>query len=421
MGNSNIRGIEQTRPSSIKGDVWLSCIECEESYPPFDFVIYKCHKCSGLLEVRYANLPTFDDFSGEGVWRYSASLPFDSGVTIKEGNTPLYTVPNIEEKIGIDTLRVKHEGMNPTGSFKDRGMTVGVRVVQELGVKRLACASTGNTSASLAAYGSRAGLEVIVLLPKGKVASGKVAQASLHGAKILQVDGNFDECLDIVSELANRGEVYLLNSVNPFRLEGQKTIGFEILEQSMKEIGRYPDRIILPVGNAGNTAALYKGFRELVTSGALDPNEVPKITGVQAEGAAPIVEAIQKNLDQVRRWPNVETKATAIRIGNPVNSPKALTAIRETGGTAIAVSDEEILQAQCELAEEGIGVEPASAASIAGLKKLREYGVVDGKEYVVCLATGLLLKDPDAVFLSKEGPVEIQADVDKIIQMMEKL
>tara|TARA_A100001037_G_scaffold214145_1_gene191955 strand:- start:21527 stop:22792 length:1266 start_codon:yes stop_codon:yes gene_type:complete len=416
MADLTIESIGKKKPSSIKGDVWLTCIECGEAYPPFDFVIYRCQKCRGLLEVRYANLPKFEDFSGRGVWRYSASLPFEKGVSIKEGDTPLYTVPRIETEIGIDTLRVKHEGMNPTGSFKDRGMTVGVRVVQELGVERLACASTGNTSASLAAYGSRAGLEVIVLLPAGKVAMGKVAQASLHGAKILQLDGNFDECLDIVTKLANEGEVYLLNSVNPFRLEGQKTIGFEILEQSLEEVGRYPDRIVLPVGNAGNTAALYKGFRELVASGALKVEEVPKITAIQAEGASPVVEAIKSGKGQVERWSDVETKATAIRIGNPVNAPKALPAIRETKGTAISVSDEEILAAQCELAEEGIGVEPASAASIAGLKKLRSQGVIEDGEYVVCLATGVLLKDPDAASFARDAPREIPASVEAVMQ-----
>ena len=416
MADLTIEGIGQSKPSSIKGDVWLTCIECGKAYPPFDFVIYRCQKCGGLLEVRYENLPTFEDFSGSGVWRYRESLPFEMGVSIKEGNTPLYTVPRIESDVGVEALRIKHEGMNPTGSFKDRGMTVGVRVVQELGVKRLACASTGNTSASLAAYGSRAGLEVIVLLPAGKVAMGKVAQASLHGAKILQLDGNFDECLDIVTKLADEGEVYLLNSVNPFRLEGQKTIGFEILEQSLEEVGRYPDRIILPVGNAGNTAALYKGFRELVASGALKVEDVPKITAIQAEGAAPIVEAINSNSSHVQRWPSVETKATAIRIGNPVNAPKALPAIRGTGGTAITVSDGEILAAQCELAEEGIGVEPASAASVAGLRKLRSEGVVGKEEYVVCLATGILLKDPDAASFAREAPKEIPASVEDVMQ-----
>ncbi|PSQ61015.1 MAG: threonine synthase [Halobacteriales archaeon SW_9_67_25] len=345
-------------PGCATDGVWLTCIECGETFDPFAAVRYTCDDCGGLLEVRYADLPTWGDFGGRGVWRYADALPFEVGVTLPEGDTPLHEVPRLEEGVGVDRLRIKHEGMNPTGSFKDRGMTVGVRVAERVGVDRLACASTGNTSAALAAYGARAGLETLVLLPQGKVAAGKVAQASLHGAHILEVDGNFDTCLDIVQDLAARGEAYLLNSLNPFRLEGQKTIGLEILEQFRREEGAYPDRVVLPVGNAGNTAALYKCFRELVD--------------------------------------DVETRATAIRIGNPVNAPKALPGIRETDGTAVAVSDDAITRAQRDLAEEGVGVEPASAASVAGLRKLREEGVVDTDERVVCLTTGHLLKDPDA-------------------------
>ncbi|MFB6129320.1 MAG: threonine synthase [Salinigranum sp.] len=402
-------------PDVAEDGVWLECIETGETYAPFDEIRYTSD-AGALLEVRYAEPPTFDDFEGTGVWRYAAALPFEEGVSIPEGNTPLISVPRLEESVGVDALRVKHEGMNPTGSFKDRGMTVGVRVAQRLGVDRLACASTGNTSAALAAYGSRAGMETLVLLPAGKVAAGKIAQAALHGARILEVDGNFDACLDIVQELASRGEAYLLNSLNPFRLEGQKTIGLEILEQFRDEEGGYPDRIVLPVGNAGNTAALFKCFRELVQAGALDVEDVPKLTGVQAAGAAPMVEAIENDADEVRRWDHVETKATAIRIGNPVNAPKALPGIRQTGGTAVAVSDEEITAAQRELAGEGVGVEPASAASVAGLRKLRERGVVDADERVVCLTTGHLLKDPDAAFEAGNEPEPVENDVDAVLE-----
>jgi threonine synthase len=324
-------------------------------------------------------------------------------------------VPRLEDDLGLDRLRVKHEGMNPTGSFKDRGMTVGVRVAREVGVGRLACASTGNTSAALAAYGARGGMETLVLLPAGKVAAGKIAQASLHGARILEVDDNFDTCLDIVQELAGMGEAYLLNSLNPFRLEGQKTIGLEILEQFRDEEGSYPDRIALPVGNAGNTAALYKCFRELVESGALDEAEVPKLTGVQAEGAAPMVEAVERGWDHIERWDDVETRATAIRIGNPVNAPKALPGIRETGGTAVAVADEEITAAQRDLAAEGVGVEPASACSIAGVRKLRKRGDIDGDEQVVCLTTGHLLKDPDAAAAAGADPEPVGGDTASVL------
>ena len=391
-------------PPQADDGVWLTCIECGETFAPFSEVRYTCDDCDGLLEVRYADLPTWEAFSGTGVWRYDAALPFDSGVSLPEGNTPLHEVPRLEADLGVERLRVKHEGMNPTGSFKDRGMTVGVRVAEEVGVDRLACASTGNTSAALAAYGARAGMETLVLLPQGKVAAGKVAQASLHGARILEVDGNFDTCLDIVQDLAERGEAYLLNSLNPFRLEGQKTIGLEILEQFRDEEGGYPDRIVLPVGNAGNTAALYKCFRELQASGALTPEQTPKLTGVQATGAAPMVEAIQQGRESIRRWEDVETIATAIRIGNPVNAPKALPGLRETGGAAVALPDDYITRAQRDLASEGVGVEPASAASVAGLRALREEGVVDSEERVVCLTTGHLLKDPEAAAEAGSDP-----------------
>ena len=410
-------------PDCAADGTWLACIECDETFAPFDDVRYTCDDCDGLLEVRYADPPTFDEFGAgapsdgpdRGVWRYREALPFDLGVTLPEGDTPLHRVPRIEEAVGVDALRVKHEGMNPTGSFKDRGMTVGVRVAKELGVGALACASTGNTSAALAAYGGRGDMQTLVLLPAGKVAAGKVAQASLHGARILEVDGNFDACLDIVQELAARGEAYLLNSLNPFRLEGQKTIGFEILEEFYADYGAFPDRIVLPVGNAGNTSALYKGFRELVQAGALDVDEVPKLTGVQAEGAAPMVEAIEEGNDEIRRWEDVETRATAIRIGNPVNAPKAIPGIRNTNGTAVAVSDSEITAAQRHLAAEGVGVEPASAASLAGLKKLRRSGVVDDDERVVCLTTGHLLKDPEAAYEAGGDPEPVPNDADAVL------
>jgi threonine synthase len=407
----------QRAPAVADDGVWLECIACGEQFGPFDDIRYTCDDCDGLLEVRYADPPTFEDFSGERtVWRYAAALPFDEGVSLPEGGTPLHRVPRLEAETGVAALRVKHEGMNPTGSFKDRGMTVGVRVAQEVGVDRLACASTGNTSAALAAYGARAGMQTLVLLPRGKVAAGKIAQASLHDARILEVDGNFDDCLDIVQELAGRGEAYLLNSLNPFRLEGQKTIGLEILEQFQRDYDTYPDRIVLPVGNAGNTSALYKAFRELVQSGALDPADVPMLTGVQAAGAAPLVEAVEEGNDEIRRWPNVETRATAIRIGNPVNAPKALPGVRETGGTAVAVSDDEITDAQRALAKEGVGVEPASAASIAGVRKLRRRGVIDETERVVCLTTGHLLKDPDAAYEAGDDPEPVPNDTDGVLE-----
>ncbi len=414
-----LAGERYREPSAATDGVWTTCVACQATFPPFDAIRYTCDDCDGLLEVRYADAPDWAAFEASptrrGVWRYAPALPFDHGVSLPEGDTPLHRVPRLREEIGVNQLRIKHEGMNPTGSFKDRGMTVGVRVAQELGVGRLACASTGNTSAALAAYGARAGMETLVLLPQGKVAAGKIAQASLHDARIMELDGNFDDCLDVVQELAARGEVYLLNSLNPFRLEGQKTIGFEILEQFAREHDTYPDRIVLPVGNAGNTAALYKGFRELVRADALDPSDVPALTGVQAAGAAPMVEAVEEGREEITRWPDVETRATAIRIGNPVNAPKALPGVRETGGTAVAVSDDEITDAQRALAREGVGVEPASAASVAGVRKLREQDVIDAAENVVCLTTGHLLKDPDEAYKAGGDPEPAAADADAVL------
>ena len=414
MANLQLTSAE---PAAAADGAWLTCIECGETFPPFEEVRYTCDDCDGLLEVRYADLPTWADFRNDrrGVWRYAAALPFEEGVSLPEGDTQLHDVPGLEAETGLERLRVKHEGMNPTGSFKDRGMTVGVRVAKEVGVDRLACASTGNTSAALAAYGARGNMETLVLLPQGKVAAGKVAQASLHGARILEVDGNFDTCLDIVQDLARRGEVYLLNSLNPFRLEGQKTIGLEVLEQFHREEGCYPDRIVLPVGNAGNTAALYKCFRELVRSGALAEAEVPALTGVQAAGSAPMVEAIEHGWEETERWEEVETKATAIRIGNPVNAPKALPGIRATDGTAVAVSDDAIQTAQRDLAAEGVGVEPASAASIAGVRKLRREGTVSADEQVVCLTTGHLLKDPAAAVEAGSEPEPVPGDTEGVL------
>ena len=406
-------------PPAATDGVWLACIGCGASLRPFDTVRYTCPHCDELLEVRYADRPGFEAFSGEGVWRYEPLLPVAEGISLAEGDTPLYEVPELAADVDVARLSVKHEGLNGTGSFKDRGMTVGVRVAKHLGVDRLGVASTGNTSAALAAYGARAGIETVVLLPAGNVAAGKLAQASLHGARILELDGNFDDCLAVVQTLAKNGDVYLLNSVNPFRLEGQKTIGFEILEEHRARTGTYPDRIVLPVGNAGNTAALYKGFRELVQAGALAPGDVPALTGVQANGAAPLVEAIEADRATIEGWPDVETIATAIRIGKPVNAPKALPGIYETGGTAVAVSDAEITRAQRDLAGAGIGVEPASATTLAGLRRLRAQGVVADDESVVCLTTGHLLKDPEAAAAAGTDPESVAAAPDAVLNHLD--
>jgi len=391
------------------------CIECGKKYSKTD-IVYTC-ECGGLLDIiyDYATIELdMDRLKSEppSVWKYRELLPVErEPVSIKEGGTPLYKCDRLAEKIGVKELYVKHEGMNPTGSFKDRGMTVGVTKSLELGMKTVACASTGNTSASLAIYGAKAGIPAVVLLPEGKVALGKVAQALMHGAKVLSIRGNFDDALVLIRKLCDEEKLfYLLNSINPYRLEGQKTIGFEIVDQ----LGfRVPDRVVLPVGNAGNITAIYKGFKEFMKLGITDT--VPKMTGIQAEGASPIVSAVKSGADDITPEMNPETVATAIRIGNPVNARKALRAIRESNGTAETVTDEELIRAQKDLAQlEGIGVEPASATSVAGLKKLVDAGVIGREETIVCITTGHLLKDPEEAIDVCAEPIVVDATIEAI-------
>jgi len=389
------------------------CIECGREYAP-DEVVYTC-ECGGLLEIAY-NLDDIDPstITAPGrlcVWKYRSLLPVRrEPITLLEGGTPLYRCNELERELGIRELYVKHEGMNPTGSFKDRGMTVGVSKALELGMKVVACASTGNTSASLAIYGARANIPAVVLLPSGKVALGKVAQALMHGAKVLSIQGNFDEALELVRQLCESEGFYLLNSDNPYRLEGQKTIAFEVAEALGWHV---PDCVVLPVGNAGNISAIYKGFRELRDLGITE--SVPKMCGIQAEGSKPIVEAFAARALEIAPEPTPETVATAIRIGNPVNAKKALSAIYESGGYAVDVSDEQILASQRALAQrEGIGVEPASAASVAGLKKLLDMGVIQEDESVVCITTGHLLKDPETAIANSPPPIEVDATIEAV-------
>ncbi len=397
----------------------LVCVHCGAVYPP-DEIIYNCRSCGHLLAVRYP----LDEISIDrkawdsrplSVWRYRELLPVRiPPVTLQEGGTPLYHLEKIGKEIGIPGLYAKHEGMNPSGSFKDRGMTVGVSMAIQLGKNTVACASTGNTSASLAVYAARAGIPAVVLLPAGKVALGKVAQALMHGARVISIKGNFDRALEMVHDLCLSHGLYLLNSINPFRLEGQKTIGFEAIDQ----LGQVPDRIVLPVGNAGNISAVYKGLRELESLGFID--RLPMMTGVQASGSQPVVRAIQDGLPEVIPEGNPETVATAIRIGAPVNAEKALTAIRMTGGTALSVTDSEILSMQRDLArKEGIGVEPASAASVAGIRKMAESGLLDRDEKIVCVVTGHLLKDPETVINQCEPPVVVDADISSLLSALQ--
>jgi threonine synthase len=381
-----------------------------------------CPTCDGLLTIdmdleKLKELQPFDLRNKRlGVWRYASFLPVEEGnaISLQEGGTPCYKCDDLASKVGVQDLWAKYEGANPTGSFKDRGMTVGVTKAVELGAKSVGCASTGNTSASLSAYAAKAGLDCVVLLPEGKVAAGKLAQAMFYGARIVSIEGNFDDALRVVRELSVEGHLYLLNSINPFRPEGQKSVAFEIIDQLGFQL---PDRIVLPVGNAANIWAVYKALREWEAIGWID--HVPMLTGVQASGSKPITNAFREGRRDFDPVEQPETVATAIRIGNPVSGKKALTAIYESGGCALEVSDEEILSAQRMLGRiEGVGVEPASAASVAGVQKMVSEGLIDRDERIVCICTGNLLKDPDVIISSFGEVAKLPANVDAVTEFL---
>ncbi|MDP9069746.1 MAG: threonine synthase [Actinomycetota bacterium] len=313
-------------------------------------------------------------------------------VTLQEGGTPLLPAPRLSERVGADVW-LKYEGLNPTASFKDRGMTLAISKAAEGGAKAVVCASTGNTSASAAAYAARAGLTCAVLIPEGHIALGKLAQALIHGARVLQIRGNFDDALEIVRELGERAEVTVVNSINPFRIEGQKTGAFEVVDA----LGDAPDVHCIPVGNAGNITAYWKGYLEYRQAGRC--SKLPTMVGFQAAGAAPIVEG--HPID------HPETVATAIRIGRPASWYGATAATQESGGGVYAVSDDEILDAYRFLAAgESVFCEPASAAAVAGLLKV---GAPEGAT-VVCVLTGHGLKDPDIAIGQIAVPTAVEAD-----------
>ncbi len=397
--------------------VHQQCINCKTQYG-IDEIVYFCPKCGDILEIKFepkelSEAAETSDWKTKplSVWRYRPFMPLHETtklVTLSEGGTGLHRSDRLGAELGLKNLFVKNEGENPTGSFKDRGMTVGVTKAVELGARHVICASTGNTSASLAAYAARAGIKCTVLIPSGKIAYGKLSQAMIHGAKVLQVKGNFDQALEFVLKLAEKHKsIYLLNSINPFRIEGQKSLGYEICEQLNNDA---PDRIVIPVGNAGNISAVWKGLTEFKELGYI--KKLPKMTGIQASGSAPIAQAIKANSDKIVPVEHPETIATAIRIGAPVSWKKAVNAIRESKGTAETVTDDEILEAQKILARvEGIFVEPASASSIAGLKKLVQNGTISKDERVVCITTGHGLKDPDTAIKQSEKPIEVDADM----------
>lgn len=360
-----------------------------------------------------------------GVWRFASLVMPSVGtamVSHPEGNTPVLARTRVQTYAGCDGLLLKHEGYNPTGSFKDRGMTVGATQAARIGARAVACASTGNTSASLAAYAAQAGTPGLVFVPAGKVAMGKMAQTLAYGARTLLVRGDFDECLRLVQAASKELGIYLLNSINPWRVEGQKTIVFELLQQLGWDA---PDFIVLPAGNLGNTAAFGKALREAAALGLIA--RVPRLVSVQAAGASPFARGFAEGFAKRHRM-QADTVATAIRIGDPASWDRAVRAIRETDGLVLSVSDEEILEAKRVIDAAGVGCEPASAASVAGVRQLVSRGVVRASDRVVAVLTGHVLKDPGILVSmhqereASEGanrPIEIDATVEAVARVID--
>lgn len=403
------------------------CIEpdCARLYGLRDKLLV-CPHCGGLLEIvkrvnhaaqelkemwrarRASNAPR----DRSGVWRFRELLPFDEDapiITLTEGNTPLYDAPRAARFCGLERLELKHQGCNPTGSFKDTGMTVAITQAVRLGARTAICASTGNTAASLAAYAARAGLGCAILVPRGQISLAKLAQTLDYGALVFEVEGNFDDCMRLIQELAAEETVYVVNSINPFRLEGQKTVAIELLEQLDWQV---PDHVVLPGGNLGNSSALGKGFFELLALGLIA--RVPRISVVQAEGAAPFARLFARSQtdERVELVPIAapQTLATAIKIGAPVSWKKALEVVRRTGGQVISVSEREIAEAKAIIGRDGIGCEPASAAAVAGIKRLVETGLIARASSVIAVLTGHFLKDSDYAINYHRGTLRAPGD-----------
>jgi threonine synthase len=397
--------------SAITPTFRLRCIQCGAARDSAgqDF---RCPDCGDLLEVffpAWANLTpdpaTLKNFWRErktsrnsldqsGVWRFRELLPeltdWDTAITIREGNTPLYDLPRCARSAGVDNLLAKHQGMNPTGSFKDNGMTVAASFAKQAGFSWVACASTGNTSASMAAYASRGGMKSLVVIPEGKISWSKLSQSLDYGAITCQLRTDFDGCLRLLTELVKQAPVYLLNSVNPFRLEGQKTIAIELMEQLNWEV---PDHIIVPGGNLGNSSALGKALLEMKELALI--SALPKLSIIQAHGANPLYRSLREHGGKKLEPVVADTFATAIRIGNPASWKKAVRVLEATGGMCEEVTEVEIALAKSEIGSDGIGCEPASAVTLAGLKKLVRSGFVKPHEKIVLILTGHVLKDPD--------------------------
>jgi threonine synthase len=395
-----------------------SCISCQGSFPLTEN-LNTCSKCGGLLDVVYefgeargwpdlwrSRRGSWAPADASGVFRFRELLPFLNDLslvaTLGEGNTPLLASPVAAEYARLPELRFKHQGYNPTGSFKDNGMVAAVARARQLGMRLVACVSTGNTSASMAAYAAAAGLRAVVFVPRGEIALGKLAQALEYGAVTLEVEGNFDAILKLVFAEARQWGVYLLNSVNPFRLEGQKTIMAELLEQLGWDP---PEWIVVPGGNLGNVSAFGKGLRELLALGLIP--RLPRLAVIQAEGAAPLFHMLRDAAARLTTVAHPETLATAIKIGAPVSWPKAVRELRAANGVCEIATEQEIADAKAVIGRAGIGCEPASAATLAGIRKLAARGVIARNARVVAVLTGHLLKDPEYILRYHSGTLEL--------------
>lgn len=397
--------------SSMQAAFCFRCIGCGDTSEKAS-QDFRCAHCGDLLEITYPRWASSELRAEElkstwkqrrlssapadlsGVWRFRDLLPSlaneDKAITLREGNTPLYELPRCSRVTGVPHLFAKHQGMTPTGSFKDTGMTVAASFARQAEFRWVACASTGNTSASMAAYAARGGLRSLVLVPDGKISWSKLSQALDYGSVTCQLRTDFDGCLRLLQELVRRAPVYQLNSINPFRLEGQKTLAIELMEQLNWQP---PDHIIVPGGNLGNSSAIGKALLEMLKLGLIP--RLPKLSVIQAEGANALVRTLRDGAGKRLIPVQAETRATAIRIGNPASWKKAVHVLAETGGACEDVSEVEIAQAKAEIGAEGIGCEPASAVTLAGLKKLVRQGFVMPQDSVVLVLTGNLLKDPD--------------------------
>jgi threonine synthase len=417
----------------------LRCISCGNT-PDSAALDFRCTTCGDLLEFFFPgwtpNAPNLDPtalkslwlnrrtssdpLDQSGVWRFRELLPHipkEHAITLREGNTPLYRLPRCARAVGVENLQAKHQGMNPTASFKDTGMTFAASSAHQGNFKWVACASTGNTSASMAAYAARGNMRSLVLIPEGKISWGKLSQSLDYGALTCQLRTDFDGCMRILNELVRQKPIYLLNSVNPYRIEGQKTAAIELLEQLGWEP---PDHIIVPGGNLGNSSAIGKALLEMHELKLI--SRLPKVSIIQAEGANPFYRSVREFGGKKLEPMTADTLASAIRIGNPASWKKALRVLQATGGEVEQVSEVEIAAAKAEIGADGIGCEPASAVTLAGLKKLRRSGFVMPEESVVLILTGHLLKDPDFTIkfhrgeLFAETPQEIEAAQTKNLQ-----